>query len=137
MAELRRLLIAPTRLPTSGSMLVLEADERHYLRRVLLRPGDHLLLLMVRGSWSPNSWKAVNGCSSSNHWINPGKPLRLLGPALVWQWWVYVAVWTTRCGWRVSWGLIASSRSLPNGAHPRQRIAPIAAHDLEGSGGAV
>ena len=54
MAELRRLLIAPPRLSTSGSVLVLEADERHYLRRVLrLRPGDHLAVVDGQGhSWS-------------------------------------------------------------------------------------
>ena len=54
MAELRRLLIAPTRLPTSGSLVLLEGDERHYLRRVLrLRPGDHLAVVDGQGHiWS-------------------------------------------------------------------------------------
>lgn len=50
MAELRRLLIPPARLQTSGSVLALEADERHYLRRVLrLRPGDHLAVVDGQG----------------------------------------------------------------------------------------
>jgi 16S rRNA (uracil1498-N3)-methyltransferase len=40
MAELRRLLISPERLDDSGETLTLEADERHYLERVMrLRPG--------------------------------------------------------------------------------------------------
>ena len=50
MAELRRLFMAPARLQTSGSLLALEADERHYLRRVLrLRPGDPLAVVDGQG----------------------------------------------------------------------------------------
>ena len=50
MAELRRLLIAPERMHTSGSVLSLVADERHYLRRVLrLRPGDALAVVDGQG----------------------------------------------------------------------------------------
>lgn len=52
--ELRRLLIAPERLGGHGFAVVLAADERHYLRRVLrLRPGDRFAITDGAGRlWS-------------------------------------------------------------------------------------
>ncbi|MGC6483762.1 MAG: 16S rRNA (uracil(1498)-N(3))-methyltransferase [Synechococcus sp.] len=58
MAELRRLLMAPDRLRSGVPVLGLEADERHYLRRVLrLRPGDHLAVVDGQG----HRWTAQLG----------------------------------------------------------------------------
>lgn len=50
MAELRRLLIAPQRLQSAGSVLLLNQQERHYVRRVLrLRPGQDLAIVDGEG----------------------------------------------------------------------------------------